>query len=211
MIDGSLDTLRSGCDLGDAATWAADGSFFVFRGSCLLGEGREFGAYVLSADGVSLRRLTLPDGRELSQPSLHPDGDRLAYVVFDSGECLPTVHVAEGLGRTDMAELEGHAPAWSPDGEWLALLAPLAPSEGGEGIWVVRPDGADARLVFRNRVETTFARGWGPRPEGLASGPLVWSPDGHWIAFSRRFDRGASVWRVNVRTGAVQQLTERSR
>jgi Tol biopolymer transport system component len=40
---------------------------------------------------------------------------------------------------------------------------------------------------------------------------LVWSPDSRWIAFSRRFDRGASVWRVEVETGRVKQVTRAAR
>jgi Tol biopolymer transport system component len=48
-------------------------------------------------------------------------------------------------------------------------------------------------------------------PEGEPYGPLVWSPDGRWVAFSRAYDRGTSVWRVNVHTGEVLQVTREAR
>ena len=42
---------------------------------------------------------------------------------------------------------------------------------------------------------------------GKAFGPLFWSPDAKWLAFSRKFEDGASIWRVEISTGSVERLT----
>lgn len=101
----------------------------------------------------------------------------------------------------------GGAPAWSPDGARIAYIAD--PSGREPTIRVIRATGGMSHQVFRNRVTTTYSRGWGNTPEGLPYGPLAWSPDGEWIAFSRRFGRGSEVWRVNVRTGELRRVTRR--
>ena len=40
---------------------------------------------------------------------------------------------------------------------------------------------------------------------------LLWSPDSRWLAFSRMFGAGTSIWRVDVESGIVQQVTRPDR
>ena len=83
---------------------------------------------------------------------------------------------------------------------------------GGPRIYLARPDGSEARRVFLNEDVTTYPEYMGPMPmyvrDGKAFGPLVWSPDGKWIVFSRQYQDGASLWRVEVASGRVERLTE---
>jgi dipeptidyl aminopeptidase/acylaminoacyl peptidase len=106
------------------------------------------------------------------------------------------------------------APAFSPDGQWLAFLVtppspyPVVANYIGT-LWLARADGADARPVLDNA--STFA--WSPADDVLAatvyppsgtapatlyelgpdlaprlvpgaSGPAAWSPDGRELAFA---------------------------
>lgn len=77
---------------------------------------------------------------------------------------------------------------------------PRAPAS----IHVVSQHGTGDHEIFRNTRRSTYSRGRGLMLEGQPGGQLMWSPDGWWIAFSRRYDPGASVWRVEVKTGAAR-------
>ena len=82
------------------------------------------------------------------------------------------------------------APAWSPDGQWIAYTHyPRSEEErrlgAGEQIWLLRVDDPSER-----RFVTT---GWLP----------AWHPDGMALVFERR----GQVWRIDLNTGQEQQLT----
>ncbi len=64
------------------------------------------------------------DGRVVGGPSIAPDG-RLAFVIQREGKGQLYVMNADGTARTrlgDELDVRG-APAWSPDGEWVAIAA----------------------------------------------------------------------------------------
>ena len=98
---------------------------------------------------LAAQLVDLPSNRDAS-PS--PLGDRIAYVSDRSG--VPQVWVAvTDPGRADpprRVPLPGEEPVtavhWSPDGDWLAVSV-LAGGGVPTSVWVVRPDGTDARLV----------------------------------------------------------------
>jgi len=102
--------------------------------------------------------------------------------------------------------------AWSPDGERIAFSGIVGIHKGDNGelrlkLFVVRADGGGLHAIRGTRG---------------ASSP-VFSPDGHTIAFTRWIDRdepttvggkrrkygfsGASIWTVDLLTGAQRQLT----
>jgi Tol biopolymer transport system component len=62
-------------------------------------------------------------------------------------------------------------PAWSPDGQWIAIAKGLGELWIPCGIYLVRPDGSDLHLVFSP----------GPRIDML---DVCWSPDGEWFGFN---------------------------
>ncbi|MHA3704849.1 S9 family peptidase [Jatrophihabitans sp. YIM 134969] len=100
-------------------------------------------------DALAAQLVDLPSNREAS-PS--PRGEQVAYVSDRSGHPQVWVAVTDPL-RTDPPRrvvLPGEDPVttvhWSPSGDWLAV----AVAAGGgvpTSVWVVRPDGTDARLV----------------------------------------------------------------
>ncbi|MFN2133204.1 MAG: hypothetical protein ACK2VD_21950 [Anaerolineae bacterium] len=117
---------------------------------------------------------------EIGSPAWSSDGARLAWIVDLELDGQSEEHYAVAV--FDLAARTARvlhpyaaflkaawppAPAWSPDGQWLALVAQAQdPAEGG--VWVVQVDGS--------REEEMYL-GPGDRPR--------WSPDGKWLAFSR--------------------------
>ena len=91
-----------------------------------------------------LRRLGRPRGVQL-EPSWAPDGNRLAFVVYDvDGSGRSAVHVvtrnSSGLRRITQWTFETGDPAWSPDGRQIAFH-----KEGG--LFLVHPDGTNLQRV----------------------------------------------------------------
>jgi hypothetical protein len=94
---------------------------------------------------------------------LSPDGSQVVFISDRSG--APCAWVAPTFGEatpvllpTGLDHVEG--VAWSPDGEWIAVLG----APGGETtrtrVWVVRPDGQDARRVAGVRSGTANFGPW---------------------------------------------------
>jgi WD40-like Beta Propeller Repeat len=190
-----MDTLPTQCEWLQFPAVSPDGRRIAVIGDC---DGAS-ALLALRADGSALQRV-MPGRLDGAAPTWSPDGLRIA--ATQRGRIV----VAGVNGERRRVLTRGTDPAWSPDGEWIALLRNGAGVDPHE-IHVVHPDGSAARRVFRNEVRSTFERGFGEHDEGEVVGSLVWSPDSRWIAFARRFDAGTSVWRVEVATGRVEQLT----
>jgi Tol biopolymer transport system component len=79
--------------------------------------------------------------------------------------------------------MQGHRPRWSPDGQWIAVVA-------GYQILLVRPDGSDLRVLSS--------------PDIRYMDGIDWSPDGRWIVASR-FYRG-NIDLIEVGTGLTLPL-----
>jgi Tol biopolymer transport system component len=162
----------------------------------------------MNADGSGLRQLFRAPGHPSAAWS--PDGRRLLVTRARQG-ARPLLSIVDTAGREERALGPGAAPSWSPDGAWIAYLdAPTGNPEHAE-IRLMRADGTGKRTLFRNRVTSGFEGGFGEIREGVPLPQLVWSPDSRHLAFSRGFERGTSVWRVEVATGAVARVTAPAR
>lgn len=151
--------------------------------------------------------LVAPDARGLAQitgaavfdqrPSWSPDGTRIVFSrreqvesadsdaqKFD--EYLFIVDPNDKSVRVNVSSGGDHetAPAWSPDGEWIAYTS-------GNAIWLVRPDGTDARAV----TQTVPAAG------------ASWSPDGTRLAAVREWRTGGAAL-VIVSLGTPDSLDD---
>jgi Tol biopolymer transport system component len=132
-------------------------------------------------------------------PAWSPDRQRLAWVVGDcrQGECEYSIgvfdleaHTAQFLHPYTPVGMGGQppAPAWSPDGRWLAFNA-RAMNDDDVGLWVARADGQQEE---EHNLDPSYSRA-DPHP--------VWSPDGRWLAFNS-MPQGArsGIWLAKVET-----------
>jgi Tol biopolymer transport system component len=199
---GRMDTVPTECRVElESPSISADARRIAAVGWCRDRQRDSSALYTLNIDGSGLRQIA--DGPGTA--SWSPDGQRLA-VSLDSGI---VVMAADGTQRRVITT--GGDASWSPDGAWIAFFDSMPGNPEAAGIFVARPDGSGRREVFRNRMRSTYERGWGPIREGEPEHGLVWSPDSRWIAFARTFDRGTSIWRVEVESGRVEQVTRAAR
>ncbi len=209
LATGRVDTLRTACPvyLEDPAV-SPDGTRIAARGLCTRDQ-EEYGVYLMNADGSGLRELLRAPWHPTAAWS--PDGRRLVVTrTLDRGE-RPLLSIVDTAGRVERTLGPGEEPSWSPDGAWIAYLhTPTGKREHTE-VRLMRADGTGQRTLFRNEVTTGFEGGFGEIREGIPRPSLVWSPDSKHLAFSRRFERGTSVWRVEVATGALAQVTAPAR
>lgn len=142
------------------------------------------------ANPVTVERLSPAGPNECFElvnhwPSLSPDGARLTYENQTWNKQGYSVRVMEIATRaiTEIV-VAGQRPRWSPAGDLIAYWA-------NNQIWVVKPDGTEARVVS---------------PPGRSYSPGVqWSPDGRWML--ARFEptpgwAGTTVALLNVSTGS---------
>ena len=137
-------------------------------------------------DGVS-GTVTLTEG-SMIQLAVSPDRETILFNLLGTLWLLP----ASGGAATRLTDLlnDPAYPSWSPRGDRVAFQAYMG---GTYHIWTMRPDGSDRRQLTTG--------GWDDREP-------VYSPDGSQIAFAS--DRGGgsyNVWVMDVRSGALRQLT----
>ena len=105
-----------------------------------------------------------PDGRFLLFKAL-PEQD---IAELDPG--YPTLFVRNLESGDEIPIGRGSAPAWSPDGDWIAY-------RGEGGIFRVRPDGSENELLVEYTSPTRSSDDWLPLPS--------WSPDGRWLVYHK--------------------------
>lgn len=145
---------------------------------------------IADADGHA-SRVILRSAQPLMSPVWSPDGNRLAYVSFESQRAQIVVQeVYTGNRRVVSSEpgING-APTWSPDGRRLALTLSR---DGNPEIYILElSSGALQRVTNNTAIDTE----------------PTWSPDGRHIVFTS--DRGGSpqLYRIPVNGGSAERLT----
>ena len=113
-------------------------------------------------------------------PTLSPDGSRAVVAVsradLDDDAYRSRLWLVDTSGATPPRPLtdgpRDSAPAWSPDGRWIAFLR--APAEGKPQLHVLPADLGDARAVTTDEHHP------------LGAGAPRWSPDSTRLAYSTR-------------------------
>lgn len=163
---------------------------FSTRIAYVVKSGGRYGLQIADADGMNAQ-AALVSREPIISPTWAPDGQRLAYVSFESKKPVVYVHSLANGQRHVAANFKGSnsAPAWSPDGKKLAVVLS---KEGGSQLFLVNADGSGiTRLASSTGIDT--------EPQ--------FSRDGQFIYFTS--DRGGSpqIYRIPASGGDAQRLT----
>jgi hypothetical protein len=144
--------------------------------------------------------------------ALSPSKNRLAFQALTDESSMedakyPGIYVRDLDTGSEILIGMGLAPAWSPDGKWIAF-------RGLDGIYLVRPNGEDMQLLveYVSPEEGRSYEEWPPLPE--------WSPNGEWLVYHKCIlDPGPkvdcsdtseginfSIFMVNVDTGFEKKI-----
>src|ERR1700675_4824078 len=120
-----------------------------------------------------------------------PDGKTIVFELVGDLFTLPIEGGQAKLLSGGMAF--DSQPKFSPDGKWIAFLSDR---EGSENIWIMHPDGSEAKQVSKD-------------PNNEFASPS-WSPDGNYI-FVSKAGFGITtfeVWMYHLRGGTGVQITK---
>jgi Tol biopolymer transport system component len=210
---------------GAAPSWSPDGLWLAFA-TTRDGNGE---IYRVRPDGTGPENLTR-DPAEDAEPAYAPGGGWIAFVSTRGSDTARVwVMDAEGVEARPLGGPQGAqgAPAWSPDGERVAVAVG---SGAASAVWIVRVDDGGAERVgaggdpswapggdalYYARSDSVFARAPDGAPDGgdeperfLTRGRAPCpSPDGRWLAFVRGDARSAGLWLLDLSSGAEARIT----
>ena len=146
---------------------------------------------IVEARGDSNVRAVLPSTRDDRQPTVSPDGRRLAFVSTRSGSHEVWTSAQDGAGADRLTDFGGarvSGPRWSPDSRRVVVSAR---KDGDADIFVILP-GGEARALTDDPADDVAP---------------TWSRNGQWIYFAS--DRGDEwqIYRVPSGGGTPEPVT----
>ena len=163
---------------------------FSTRIAYVLKRGTRFELQVADADGFNPQAV-LSSLEPIGAPKWSPDGNKIAYVSFESRKSTVIVQDLVTGQRKVVANFRGDntAPNWSPDGSKLVISLSkddisqiyLIPSGGGEAIRLMQSNSIDSGATF--------------------------TPDGKDIIFFSDRSGGPQLYRVPATGGDAKRLT----
>src|SRR5215475_5983202 len=134
--------------------------------------------------------FTTDEGTWLSL-DVSPDGKTIVFEMLGDIYTLPIEGGKATLISGGMAF--DSQPKFSPDGKWIAFLSDR---EGSDNIWIMHPDGKDAKQVSKDPASDFVSPSW--------------SPDGKYIFVSKAASGIASyeIWMYHVDGGTGVQITK---
>lgn len=203
----------TGVKAGPYAGWSASGQRLAVVGtpsdSASTAKGDRL--YLAGLDGTDVHEVaSFGEERPQSPPSWSPDMQRVVLSTASrSGGPLRSdgrLVVVDTTTGDKRVLASGYFPSWSPDGEWIGyislptldtLSAARAQAQAARpAVRVVRPDGSQDHEVFGvSLMEGSPER---HRRSGWPWAPVLWSPNGKLLAFSRLQDSGLAAWVVGL-------------
>ncbi len=150
----------------------------------------KFRLMVADADGARPRML-LESKEPLLSPAWSPDGQKIAYVSFETTRpaiFMQDLATGEREQLTSFKGLNG-APAWSPDGKTLALVLS---KDGNPEIYTLNLQSR----IFK-RITNHYAIDTEPS----------WTGDGKGIVFTSNRGGKPQIYQVSLNTGRIERLT----
>ena len=142
--------------------------------------------------GMRLRLMPLTGGtprnflgEETVNLAWSPDGERIVYHTFGSGDPM---FVADRSGANtrqifiSRPGLHNHFPAWSPDGRWIYFVHGT-PATKEMDLWRIEPDGGNPERLTQRNTDVAYPTPVGNRTvfyvarDEDGSGPWLWAFD----------------------------------
>jgi Tol biopolymer transport system component len=178
--------------------WSHDGTRFAYKAYTDAASNRQASIIVADADGT--HQVTIAaDVWDASTPSWSRDDRHVLLAYSTTGADLSErLYVAPTDGSTPPARLAkdpGFAvgASYSPDGTLIAWETGTI--DGGQSLWLARPDGSDARQLTTGRYYDIG---------GIERGSLgfMWKPDGTAILFAAGDDQALDLYVIGIGAGS---------
>ncbi len=153
-------------------------------------DNRRFALHVADADGHNSQQI-LTSREPIMSPAWSPDGNKLAYVSFESGNSaiyIQNLATSQRVQVTSFSGING-APAWSPDGRKLAMSLS---KDGQPEIYIMDIGSRSFQRLTRN--------------ESIDTEPS-WAPDGNSLVFTSDRSGGPQLYSYSLGSGESQRLT----
>lgn len=184
LNSGAVTQVTTAAEKDSAPTWSPNSQQLAFESF----RDGNFEIYITNADGSNQTRITNDPAGD-SNPVWSPASNEIAFVSnrFGNADILLT-NPSGAVFTLTTSPAPDSAPAWSPDGN---LISYQAFSGELSNLCVIGRDGLNGRCVTQTASEY---------------GPVVWSPDGNWLATSA----SAIIHLYNVHDNSSQQLYKTS-
>lgn len=192
-----------------APSLSPDGKWIAF----ISNRNGAYAVYKMRPDGSEITRLA--DSVEIGRVTWSPDGQWLTYSDYlnsptpnnpftTSASVRPSAAIfkmrADGSDQTLLTVAEtadSLSPAWSPDGNTIAFVSDR---NGLMDLFIMDTDGQNIRSL-RESSQHLNSNNYN------FHGAPHWSPDGKWLAFVAYDSDVPQIYRIDMQSGAVEQLT----